>query len=73
MTSAIKAGDRYVWEPDALTPPAIFVKVKQVRQHGTRVLTECRQGNRRWTHRFSMPLPPTMTRRNWNHDEIGAL
>lgn len=66
----IKAGDKYVWEPDALTPPAVFVKISQVRRHGQCVVAECQQSGKRWKRRFTLPLPPTMVRRHWTNEEI---
>lgn len=68
MKLGIKAGDKYVWEPNFMDP--IFVRVSQVRRHGSMVAAECWQGNKHWKRSFNIPLPASMRAEKWTFDQI---
>lgn len=71
MSDVPKAGQKFVWAPPSLIPPKIYVRVNQVRRHGSTVAAECWQGPKHWKRSFPIPLPPSMTPNNWTFEEIG--
>lgn len=73
MTEKIKAKDKFLWEPDALCPPPIYVRITTVKKYGGLCTAECWQGSKHWKRAFPLPLPPTMRRHDWNFEEIGQV
>lgn len=72
----IKAKDKLIWEPVALTPPLIYVRILQVRRHGSCVAAECWQETspgviKHWKRPFSLPLPTSMRREDWVFSDSG--
>lgn len=70
MKLGIKAGQKYVWEPDSLAPPPIYVRVVQVRRHGSTIAAECWQGEKKWKRSFPIPLPASMRACDWKFEDI---
>jgi hypothetical protein len=60
--------DRFVWtQPDGAT---VFVKVIRVNGSEGIAYLRCHYGGRMWTRRHSLPLFPSMTRKEWTADDL---
>lgn len=70
MKINVKAGDRFMWNPSLLSPPPIYVRVRQVRRQNATLFCDCWQRDKHWQRHFPIPLPPTLTPSDWTCDEL---
>lgn len=66
---APRAGDRYVWRPNAINFGVVFVELTRRSRGGFAARCQ-RRGGRPWTRWFPLPLPSTLDRRTWRDDEL---
>lgn len=66
----VKAKDKFIWEPQILCPPPIYVQITTVRNQGAYVSADCWQGSKTWKRNFTLPLPASMRPYEWSMEEV---